>query len=62
MGKSLGEVGYEMWRSLLPAHATNGLPAWNRLPASGQAGWQEVAEAIVAQYDARHVPDSETGK
>lgn len=45
--KTLGEIGYEKWRSLLPSHATAGLPAWAQLPASAQAGWQEVADAIV---------------
>lgn len=47
--KTLGEVGYEKWRSLLPPHATAGLPAWSQLPERGQAGWQEVAEVIVEQ-------------
>lgn len=46
--KTIGEVGYEKWRSLLPSHAAAGLPAWAQLPASAQAGWQEVANAIVA--------------
>jgi hypothetical protein len=55
MEKTLGEIGYEKWRSLLPAHATAGLPAWDRLPESAKAGWEDVAVAVVNQYETKFI-------
>ncbi len=48
--KTLGEIGYEKWRSLLPAHATAGLPPWGRLPESAKAGWEDVAQSVVDEF------------
>lgn len=50
MDKTLGEIGYEKWRSLLEPHASTGLPAWNRLPEGSKAAWEDVATAIVNQH------------
>ena len=45
--KTLGEVGYEKWRSLLPPHAAAGLPSWRSLPEASRLGWEEVALAVM---------------
>jgi hypothetical protein len=45
--KTLGEIGYEKWRSLLPPSAGSALPTWNRLPEGSRLGWEDVAKAIV---------------
>ncbi len=47
MDKTLGQVGYEKWRSLLEPHATAGLPDWNRLPEGSRLAWEDVANTIV---------------
>lgn len=49
--RTLGEIGYEKWRSLLPESARAGLPAWNRLPEGSRLGWEDVAKEITEAYE-----------
>lgn len=42
---NIGKAAYEKWRELVPLGRGN--PMWSELPASAQAGWEEIALAAV---------------
>lgn len=47
--KTLGEIGYEKWRSLLEPYVTAGLPPWRGLTGGTKAAWEDVAQAIAEE-------------
>jgi hypothetical protein len=51
---TIGQAAYEKWRELIPPN-TRPFAGWNDLPASAQAGWEEIALAAVYQ----HIEDGE---